>query len=133
MGYSFLADVVVALHLGYISFVLIGELAILLGIVFRWNWIRNPWFRWLHLLAILIVAVEALLNITCPLTVLEDKLRDWAHQETTGMSFIGRCLDSIIFCPASESLLTIIYIAFALLVLTTFWLAPPRRRQRVGT
>jgi len=52
----------------YISYVVLGQLAILVGIVRRWQWIRNPWFRWTHLLMILVVAWEAVQGITCPLT-----------------------------------------------------------------
>ena len=130
MFYGLLADVVVAVHIAYVSYVLFGELAILLGIVLKWNWIRNPWFRWTHLIAIVIVAVEAILGITCPLTDLEDKLREWAGQATSGTSFIGRCLDNILFYDVAEWILMCCYIGFAVLVAATFWLAPPRRRQR---
>jgi hypothetical protein len=129
MAYAILADVVVAVHIAYVSFVLFGELAILLGIVFKWEWVRNPWFRWLHLAAIGIVAVEAILGITCPLTDLEDLFREWAGQQPSGMSFIGRILDDLLFYDAPTGVLTASYIGFALLVLGTFWLAPPRRRR----
>jgi hypothetical protein len=133
MVYSFLADVVVAVHIAYVSFVLLGELAILLGIVLKWEWVRNPWFRWLHLAAIGIVAFEAILGITCPLTDLEDLLREWAGQHISGTSFIGRLLDNILFYNAPAAVLTACYIGFAVLVLATLWLAPPRRRRRQQT
>jgi hypothetical protein len=132
MGYGLLADVVVAVHIAYVSYVLFGELAILLGMALKWKWIRNPWFRWTHLVAIAIVAVEAILDITCPLTDLEDWLRELAGQATTEVSFIGRFLDNVLFYQAPQSVLTACYIGFALLVLATFWLAPPRRRHRLA-
>ena len=47
-----LADVIVVLHAAYVSFVVFGLAAILLGIVFRWSWVRNVWFRAIHLIAI---------------------------------------------------------------------------------
>lgn len=128
--YGFLADLVVAVHIAYVSFVLLGELAILVGIAFGWQWIRNPWFRWTHLVAIAIVAVEAILGITCPLTDLEDLLRTWAGKHVSGQSFIGRLLDDLLFYDAPQGILTSCYIGFALLVLGTLWLAPPRRRRR---
>jgi hypothetical protein len=64
--YTFLADLIVAIHVGYVSFVIFGELLILLGIVFRWSWIRNPWFRWIHLIAILIVGLRRLYRSNAP-------------------------------------------------------------------
>ena len=55
--YITLANLVVALHVGYVGFVVVGLLLIVLGLIFGWAWVRNPWFRGLHLLAITIVAV----------------------------------------------------------------------------
>ena len=75
MPYMLAADAIVVLHAGYVAFVVLGQLAVLAGILCRWTWIRNPWFRWLHLTAISIVVVEALLGIVCPLTTLETWLR----------------------------------------------------------
>ena len=40
-----LADLIVVLHAAYVSFVVFGLAAILLGVVFRWRWVRNVWFR----------------------------------------------------------------------------------------
>jgi hypothetical protein len=75
MFYRLAADVVVVLHAAYVWFVVFGQLAILIGILRRWAWVRNKWFRWLHLLAISIVVFESLLGIVCPLTTLEGWLR----------------------------------------------------------
>ena len=72
MFYSFLADVVVGLHVAYVGFVVVGLLLILVGLLLRWSWVRNPSFRILHLLAIVTVGLEAICGIDCPLTV-------WTH------------------------------------------------------
>ena len=42
---AYLADGVVALHVSYVAFVVLGQLLILAGVVFRWQWVRNFWFR----------------------------------------------------------------------------------------
>ena len=57
--YRLAADAVVIVHYAYVAFVAVGLLAILLGLVCGWRWVRNFWFRSLHLLAILVVAAEA--------------------------------------------------------------------------
>jgi hypothetical protein len=132
MFYALLADVVVAIHIAYVSYVIFGELAILLGLFFKWEWTRNLWFRWTHLIAIVIVAAEAIVGFTCPLTKWETALRKWAGEEPSEMSFIGRVLNDVLFYDVSEKLLMACYIGFALLVLVTLWLAPPRRRKREG-
>jgi hypothetical protein len=68
MGYRLIADAIVAVHVAYVAYVVIGQLLIWLGLTFRWSWVRNPWFRWTHLIMMVIVGAEALLDIECPLT-----------------------------------------------------------------
>ena len=70
-----LADLVVVAHAAYVSFVVLGLVAILAGVAFGWKWVRNPWFRWIHISMIGIVVAEALAGIPCPLTVWERQLR----------------------------------------------------------
>ncbi len=127
MPYGFLADIVVVFHLLYVGFVVFGLLAILSGIVFRWQWIRNPWFRWTHLLLIAIVAAEAILDITCPLTTWEFGLRKLARQPVEEGSFVGRLVHHVMFFDLPPWAFTACYVGTALLVLGTFWWAPPRR------
>src|SRR6185437_11305528 len=127
MGYGILADGMVAIHVAYVSYVVLGQLAIWLGLALGWRWVLNPWFRWTHLIMIAIVAGEALLDITCPLTRWEGDLRRLAGQPTSGESFVGRLLHSLIFVNWSPWVINCLHVGFALLVLGTFVLAPPRR------
>jgi hypothetical protein len=127
MWYGYLADAVVAVHVAYVSYVLLGQLAIVVGAACKWRWVRNPWFRWSHVAAIVIVAVEALLGIVCPLTLWEDDLRRLAGQEVSGETFVGRWLHGLIFYDVPPWILETCYIAFALLVIGTLVLVPPRR------
>jgi hypothetical protein len=124
-----LADIIAIIHLGYVIFVILGFILILMGIVCRWKWIRNLWFRMIHLVAIVGVALEALLGINCPLTVLEFELRYGATPSDRRLSFVGNIIDSILFYDAPAWLFTIIYSAFAMLVAITFILAPPTRKR----
>jgi hypothetical protein len=132
--YGFLADVLVGIHVLYIGFVLGGLLLILLGMLLRWEWIRNPWFRGIHLLSILIVAGEAVVGYQCPLTTWEKELRDLAGQPVEGDTFIGRMLHNLIlYDDPSDMTRTVLAIAdwvVAGLVVATFILAPPRFRRR---
>jgi hypothetical protein len=128
MWYGYAADAVVAVHVAYVSFIVLGQVAILLGAGLKWRWVRNMWFRIAHLLAIVIVAGEALLRIACPLTVWEGHLRRLAGQGVSEGTFIGRCFDQVIFYNLAPWQFTALYVGFALLVLATFVLAPPRLR-----
>jgi hypothetical protein len=130
MPYLFLADVIAVIHLGYVIYVILGFILIVVGIICRWKWIRNLPFRITHLLAIVGVACEALLGLNCPLTVLEFKLRYACNLSEEKVSFIGTIIDSLLYYNAPGWLFTIIYAAFALLVIITFIIAPPARRDR---
>jgi hypothetical protein len=131
--YGYLADLIVAFHVGYVAFVVLGLVAILLGAALRWRWVRNPYFRCVHLAMIVIVALEAALGWVCPLTRWETELRALAGQESAEGSFMGRLLHRLIFLQLPEWAFTPLHIGFALLVLATFWLAPVRwRRPRPG-
>lgn len=120
-----LADGVVLLHAAYVGFVIFGLLAILLGVTLHWRWVRNFWFRLAHFAAILIVALEALLGVVCPLTDLENYLRSRGGAGSESGSFIGRWLHELIV-EVSETQLTVAYVAFGAVVLLVFVLAPPR-------
>jgi hypothetical protein len=128
MGYGLLADAIVAVHVAYVCYVVFGQLAIWLGLALRWRWIRNPWFRWTHLVMMTIVGLEAALNLECPLTRWEKGLRELAGQPVSGESFVGRLLHNLIFVDWPLWVVNCLHVAFALLVLGTFVLAPPRPR-----
>ena len=78
--YRFLADLVVVVHAAYVGFVVMGFVAILVGIVRRRGWARNFWFRSIHLAMVAGVAAQALAGVLCPLTTLENYLRSRAGE-----------------------------------------------------
>jgi hypothetical protein len=125
----YLADIVAIIHLGYVVFVILGFILIVVGIIFRWRWIRNPWFRILHLAAIIAVAMEAIVGVYCPLTMLEFRLRYPTGLFQERISFIGSFIDSILFYEAPSWVFTAVYTAFAMLVFITFIIAPPARKS----
>jgi len=129
--YSYLADVVLIVHGLYVGFVLFGLLAILIGKLSKWNWIRNVWFRYVHLTMILIVTVEALLGIVCPLTTLENYLRGAAGQSVRSNSFMGQMVQSVLFYQAPAWMFTVAYCAFFIVVLFTLVIVPPGKSRSI--
>ena len=127
--YRVAADLLVTFHMAYVAFVVVGFALILLGIACRWQWIRSVWFRLVHLACILIVVGEALLGITCPLTVWEKQLRGLAGQSAYHGDFIANWVHEALFMDLAPSTFTLLYSAFGIAVLLTFILAPPRRRK----
>jgi hypothetical protein len=134
MWYGILADFVVAVHVGYVAYVVVGQLAIWLGLLLRCRWARNIWFRATHVLAITIVALEAVMDWRCPLTVWEDQLRAQAGQPVGTGSFMGRLFHNLIFldCGNREWVFDALHIGFAIVVIGTFILFPPRRPRWLG-
>jgi hypothetical protein len=128
MWYGFLADGIVAIHVAYVSFVVFGLVLIWIGLWRKWAWVNNRWFRLAHLLAIVTVALEALFDIECPLTVWERDLRGLAGQTVDEATFMGRLLHNILFYQAPPWVFTTCYVVFALVVVGTLILAPPRWR-----
>jgi hypothetical protein len=129
--YGLAADAVVVFHLFYVLFAVGGELLILLGGLFGWRWVRNLTFRIAHLLALVVVAAEALVGALCPLTGWEYRLRLLAGQSVEEqIPFMARLIRRIIFYDFPAWVFTLTYILFALLVAASFFLVPPQRNGR---
>src|SRR5262245_16456241 len=107
--YRLAADATVILHAGYVSFVVVGQLLILFGILRKWEWIRNPWFRWLHVAAIAIVVAESIFGIVCPLTTLEKYLRRLGGQAEYRGDFVANFVHEFLFCPFEPWVFTLAY------------------------
>ena len=116
-----IADAVLVVHALFVLFVVGGFVLILLG-AGRWGWVRNRSFRILHLAAIGFVTAEALLGITCPLTLWEDVLRGGSP----GTSFVARWVARLLYYDFPEWVFAAAYFAFALAVLWAWRAIPPR-------
>ena len=127
--YQALADAVLVVHVAFIAFVIFGLLLTLIGGVCGWRWIRNPWFRGLHLLAIGLVVVQAWLGIICPLTTLEMHFRELSGDLVYQESFIAHWLQRLIFFRAPMWAFGLAYTLFALAVIASWWRFPPRSRK----
>ena len=123
-----LADLILFLHAGYVLFVVGGLVLIWLGAGRGWRWVRSFWFRVLHLAAVSLVAVEALLGVVCPLTVLEDWLRSTQSDE----DFIVRWVRWLLFWDFPLWLFTLAYLVLTLVTVLTWWRWPPTPRGRLA-
>lgn len=119
-----IADVVLVFHFLLVVFIVGGLILTWIGAAAGWQWIRNRWFRYLHLGAIAFVALEALLGYACPLTLWEDALRGGARPD----SFVGRWVSRILFYQAPEWVFTALYCLWAVATVATLRLVPPRRK-----
>jgi uncharacterized membrane protein YfcA len=125
MPNAWLADIVLILHVLFVLFVVGGFMLVLAG-ARRWSWVRNRVFRALHLAAMIFVAIETLLGITCPLTRWEDLLRAAGGGER---SFIGRWLAWLLYYDLPNWFFAVVYCVFAAAVAWAWRLIPPRSPQ----
>jgi len=122
-----IADAVLLLHVLFIVFVVVGLALIFIGSALSWFWVRNPWFRIVHLSAIAIVVVQSWLGAICPLTTLEMALRLRAGGVVYSGSFISYWLDTILYYQAPAWVFVVCYTAFGAVVAASwFWIRPRR-------
>lgn len=127
MFYRLAADAMLLGHVLYVAFVVLGLLAVVVGGFRGWAWVRNPWFRWLHLAAIGIVVLQSWLGITCPLTIWEMALRERAGDTVYEGAFIAHWLNRLLYYQAPEWVFVLVYTGFGSLVAASWYWVRPRR------
>jgi hypothetical protein len=85
--YRILADVIVALHLGFILFAVLGGTLL----------IRSRRWAWVHLPAVAWAALVELRGWVCPLTPLENWLRQAGGAAGYGTGFVDHYLVPIVY------------------------------------
>jgi hypothetical protein len=140
---STLADLVVALHLAIVVYMVAGVVLVLVGWPLDWRWIRAPLFRLPHLGIMGYIVFNAIQGGTCILTQWERSLRIaegqmrpapgqpgqfWVYDER--ISFVGRLLRDVLYFEVPQPVLDKVYIAIGVLVVVTLIGAPPRLRTR---
>lgn len=130
------ADGLLLLHVLFVVFVISGLLLVLAGGMLGWNWVRNPWFRLAHLLAIGVVVLQSWLGVICPLTVWEMQFRARAGDAVYAGSFIAHWLQELLYYQAPDWVFTAVYSAFGLLVALSWVFVRPMpisaKRSRNG-
>jgi len=125
-AYRTMADIALMAHAAFVAFVVVGLLAILVGGTWGWTWIRNPWFRVLHLAAITLVVVQAWFGVICPLTTLEMILRAKAGDPTYSHTFVGHWLQELLYYDAPPWVFVVCYTLFGVAVVASWVKFPPR-------
>ena len=90
MIYGWLADLVVVAHLGFVLFVVFGGLLMLI----------TPRALWFHLPALAWGVLIEFVGFVCPLTYLENDLRQMAGEVGYGESFVSRYLIPVLYPDA---------------------------------
>ena len=121
MAYRWLADATVALHLAFILFVLFGGFL---------AWRKAAW-AWVHLPAVAWVAYIEFTGTICPLTPLENALRERAGDAGYTGGFVDHYLLPVIYpvglTPQFQVALGVAIVALNVIVYWHLW----RRRRAI--
>ncbi len=127
MSPSFLADLVVLVHFGFVLFVVLGGLLTL-----RW-----PGVRWLHLPAAAWGAWIEFTGRICPLTPLETSLRLRAGEAAYSGDFVREYVLPVLYPDGltrpTQLALGLVVVGVNVLVYGLGWARARRRRQEIGT
>ncbi len=119
------ADLVLLLHVFLVAFVVLGFILIFVGKFRHWHWVRNRWFRILHLLVVAVVVAQSWFGIICPLTTIEMELRARAGDAVYTGSFISHWLETILYYQAPAWVFAVCYTVFGIVVIGSwFWVRP---------
>lgn len=121
-----LADIVLVVHCAYVLFVASGFFLIPLGFR-RWRWTRARSYRLTHTAAIVYVAGEQLLGVTCPLTAWEYRLRGGTGQIH---AWLPALLQAWLFHRWPPIVFTTLYVGLALLAISYWLFLPPRSARQ---
>ncbi|HEV8026329.1 MAG TPA: DUF2784 domain-containing protein [Stellaceae bacterium] len=122
---SILASTVLAIHLGVILFNVFGLVAIPLGAWRGWRFVRVFWWRALHLAVLAVVALQALLDRACFLTLWQYALRQGAGEAASPAPLIESWGDRLIFWPLPLWFFAALYVGVSIYTLLLWRLVPP--------
>lgn len=124
--YLLAADGILLLHVLWVAFIVLGLILIFIGGCCGWWWVRNPWFRLVHLAAIGLVVLQSWLGMICPLTRWEMALRDRAGDAVYSGAFIAHWLERLLYYQAPAWVFTVCYTLFAAVVAVSWVVIRPR-------
>jgi hypothetical protein len=123
--YALSADILLVVHALFVAFVVLGLAFVLVGGLLGWSWVRNPWLRWTHLIAIGFVVIQSWLGLVCPLTTWEMALRGRAGDAVYTGSFVSYWVAEILYYSAPDWVFAVVYSVFGALVVAAWvWVTP---------
>jgi hypothetical protein len=120
---TLLADLVLLTHFAIAAFLAAGMLLIPIGAYWRWSWVRAQRLRQIHAGLIVLITIEAIFHITCPLTILEALLRRNHAPE----SFWGDQISKILYWDLPLEFFAILYGCCVVWVLYLWKSIPPMK------
>jgi hypothetical protein len=127
------ATLILLIHLGIVAFNVFGLAVIPVGGWLRWNFVRGFWWRFVHMLSLAVVALQAVLGRACFLTIWERALQ--ANADAAEPSpMIATWINSVLYWPLPLWVFAAGYVGVLLYALMLWRWVPPRIRttERFG-
>lgn len=129
LPYMLLADGILIVHIAAVFFVTGGLAFIFAGNLLTWQWVNSIWFRIAHLATTAFIAVETWLGIDCPLTTLENWLREQEGAAVYSGRFTEYWLRHLLFFEAPTWVFVSVPTLICLLAIAAWWYFPPKTGQ----
>ena len=118
---------VLAVHVATIVFNVFGLVVVPIGGWLGWRFVRIFWWRAMHLVALAIVALQAVFGRACFLTLWQAALEQDAGAPASRLPLIARWVDSAIYWNLPIWFFAALYVAVLVYARARWRLVPPRR------
>ena len=119
------ATLILLVHLAIVAFNVFGLVAIPLGKWLRWNFVRDFWWRFAHVLTLAVVALQAVLGRACFLSIWENALRANADAAAPA-PMIATWINGVLYWPLPLWVFAAGYVGVLLYALMLWRWVPPR-------
>lgn len=123
-----LATAILLVHLGIVAFNLFGLVAVPMGKWLGWHFVWGIRWRLAHLVALAIVALQAVLGRACFLTLWENAIRSGADAGEPP-PLIATWVNSVLYWQLPLRAFAAIYVAVFVYALLLWRWVPPRRAK----
>lgn len=120
------ANIILIFHFFIVIFITIQFFSIPIAYKLNWKWQKNKRLRFIHLFLIFIITVETIIGITCPLTLIENNLRDIQSSE----GFISTWIRNILYWNLPTSFFLITYLICFIWTLLMWKFFPPISKDK---
>ena len=120
------ANLVLFLHFCIIIFIISGFLLIPIGYVLSWHWVKNKFYRIMHLILFCFITFQTLMGLKCPLTTIENNLREVFYSD----SFIVFWVQKLIFWNLPTIFFVYLYSSLLLWTFIMWKIFPPNNDKK---
>ena len=115
-------------HFMLAAFMVAGFLVIPIGYKFCWSWVQHRYLRICHASIMGFIAVETIVGLTCPLTILEHSLRG----NSPPQSFVGHWIQRILYWDLPHEIFIALYFICFVWVMVLWKRFPPKAKSKLN-